>query len=235
MTALRVGVLAPSSSADSEAHHWVFMTPTQNSEVPLYYSETRLEISQPFQVLLPATAPVSSPIPPSLLFSLPCPSQVLQGEMLAPARFLMLLLLLLPSGTPSPDPPTKFYKVKSISSCINAALSGSKGDQLEGPLPQSKRNFFMEKEIQEGQKGKREVEKGKWSPLGVARYKAPSPQLRGKLPQDKAKSNRRAQFTLSLDVPTNIMNVLFDIAKAKNVRAKAAANAQLLAQVGRRK
>ncbi|XP_049633481.1 urocortin-3 [Suncus etruscus] len=153
--------------------------------------------------------------------------------MLAPTRFLMLLLLLLPPGTPSPDLPPKFYKVKFISSCINAALSGAKGDQLEGPLPQSKRNFFME-EIQEEQKGKREVEMGKRSPLGVARYKAPNPQLRGKLPQDKAKSNRRAQFTLSLDVPTNIMNVLFDIAKAKNVRAKAAANAQLLAQVGRR-
>ncbi|KAJ3612656.1 hypothetical protein NHX12_020922 [Muraenolepis orangiensis] len=47
--------------------------------------------------------------------------------------------------------------------------------------------------------------------------------------------DRRSKFTLSLDVPTNIMNILFDMAKAKKLRAKAADNARLLAHIGRRK
>ncbi|XP_056133945.1 urocortin 3, like [Lampris incognitus] len=59
--------------------------------------------------------------------------------------------------------------------------------------------------------------------------------FRSKTLQNSAKSDRRSKFTLSLDVPTNIMNVLFDIAKAKNLRDKAADNARLLAQIGRRK
>ncbi|XP_026884884.1 urocortin 3, like [Electrophorus electricus] len=59
--------------------------------------------------------------------------------------------------------------------------------------------------------------------------------LRSKMYRNSAKSERRNQVTLSLDVPTSIMNILFDIAKAKNLRAKAAHNARLLAQIGRRK
>ncbi|CAL8318406.1 unnamed protein product [Lota lota] len=58
--------------------------------------------------------------------------------------------------------------------------------------------------------------------------------LRSKILQNSARSDRRSKFTLSLDVPTNIMNILFDIAKAKNLRAKAADNARLLAQIGRK-
>lgn len=57
--------------------------------------------------------------------------------------------------------------------------------------------------------------------------------LKGQVLQSKGQ--RRSRLTLSLDVPTNIMNVLFDVAKAKNLRAKAAENARLLAQLGRRK
>lgn len=49
------------------------------------------------------------------------------------------------------------------------------------------------------------------------------------------KSDQQAKFTLSLDVPTNIMNILFSIAKDKNLRAKADDNARLLAQIGKRK
>lgn len=60
-------------------------------------------------------------------------------------------------------------------------------------------------------------------------------QLRSKLYRNSAKSDRRSQVTLSLDVPTNIMNILFNIAKAKNLRAKADDNARLLAQIGKRK
>ncbi|TRY60263.1 hypothetical protein DNTS_004246 [Danionella cerebrum] len=60
-------------------------------------------------------------------------------------------------------------------------------------------------------------------------------QLRSKLYRNSAKSDRRSQVTLSLDVPTNLMNILFDIAKAKNLRDKADDNARLLAQIGKRK
>lgn len=59
--------------------------------------------------------------------------------------------------------------------------------------------------------------------------------LRGQMLRNSSKGDRRSRVTLSLDVPTNIMNVLFDVAKAKNLRAKAAENARLLAQIGRRK
>lgn len=59
--------------------------------------------------------------------------------------------------------------------------------------------------------------------------------LRGQMLSNNIKGDRRSRLTLSLDVPTNIMNVLFDVAKAKNLRAKAAENARLLAQIGRRK
>ncbi|XP_013860250.1 urocortin 3, like [Austrofundulus limnaeus] len=59
--------------------------------------------------------------------------------------------------------------------------------------------------------------------------------LRGQMLRNSVQGDRRSRLTLSLDVPTNIMNVLFDVAKAKNLRAKAAENARLLAQIGRRK
>ncbi|KAJ0057728.1 hypothetical protein NL108_013732 [Boleophthalmus pectinirostris] len=59
--------------------------------------------------------------------------------------------------------------------------------------------------------------------------------LKGQMLRNSSKADRRSRLTLSLDVPTNIMNVLFDVAKAKNLRAKAAENARLLAHVGRRK
>uniref|UniRef100_A0AAV2IZD8 Corticotropin-releasing factor domain-containing protein n=1 Tax=Knipowitschia caucasica TaxID=637954 RepID=A0AAV2IZD8_KNICA len=59
--------------------------------------------------------------------------------------------------------------------------------------------------------------------------------LKGQMLRNSSKGDRRSRLTLSLDVPTNIMNVLFDVAKAKNLRAKAAENARLLAHVGRRK
>lgn len=59
--------------------------------------------------------------------------------------------------------------------------------------------------------------------------------LREQVLHNSNKGHRRSRLTLSLDVPTNIMNVLFDVAKAKNLRAKAAENARLLAHIGRRK
>ncbi|XP_037615832.1 urocortin 3, like [Sebastes umbrosus] len=62
--------------------------------------------------------------------------------------------------------------------------------------------------------------------------------LRGQMLRNSSsssKGDRRSRLTLSLDVPTNIMNVLFEVAKAKHLRAKAAENARLLAKIGRRK
>ncbi|XP_028304851.1 urocortin 3, like [Gouania willdenowi] len=61
--------------------------------------------------------------------------------------------------------------------------------------------------------------------------------LRGQMLPNSSSSraDRRSRLTLSLDVPTNIMNVLFDVAKAQNMRAKAAQNARVLALIGRRK
>ncbi|XP_068163562.1 urocortin 3, like [Antennarius striatus] len=71
---------------------------------------------------------------------------------------------------------------------------------------------------------------------GPANYRFMSrTKLRGQMLRNSSKGDRRSRLTLSLDVPTNIMNVLFDVAKAKNLRAKAAENARLLAQIGRRK
>ncbi|XP_061524088.1 urocortin 3, like [Phycodurus eques] len=71
-------------------------------------------------------------------------------------------------------------------------------------------------------------EKRTYSAAPKSRFQKSRAKLRG---QDE----RRSRLTLSLDVPTNIMNVLFDVAKAQNLRAKAAENARLLAHIGRRK
>ncbi|XP_062928290.1 urocortin 3, like [Mobula hypostoma] len=80
------------------------------------------------------------------------------------------------------------------------------------------------------------VEEKEKRTLPFSRYKyLTRTQLKRKMYQNMARSNRRTKFTLSLDVPTNILNILLNIAKAKNMRAKAAANARLMAKIGRRK
>uniref|UniRef100_A0A4W4HP11 Corticotropin-releasing factor domain-containing protein n=1 Tax=Electrophorus electricus TaxID=8005 RepID=A0A4W4HP11_ELEEL len=43
------------------------------------------------------------------------------------------------------------------------------------------------------------------------------------------------RFALSLDVPTSILSILIDLAKNHDMRAKAAANAELMARIGKRK
>uniref|UniRef100_A0A3Q2YNK0 Corticotropin-releasing factor domain-containing protein n=1 Tax=Hippocampus comes TaxID=109280 RepID=A0A3Q2YNK0_HIPCM len=58
---------------------------------------------------------------------------------------------------------------------------------------------------------------------------------RGSLLRNGGKEERRSQLTLSLDLPTNIMNVIFEMAKDQNLRSKADENARLLARIGRRK
>ncbi|XP_077023999.1 urocortin-3 [Tamandua tetradactyla] len=165
--------------------------------------------------------------------------------MLLPAHFLLLLLLLL--GTPRAGLSRKFYKAESVFSCINTALSEAKKSQLEDATPLSKRSFHYlpnqdpssgekEEEEEEDKEKRTFPSSGGGGRAGSTRYKYLSQaQLRGKLYQDKAKNDQRTKFTLSLDVPTNIMNILFNIAKAKNLQAKAAANAHLMAQIGRKK
>ncbi|CAK7321340.1 urocortin-3 [Vulpes vulpes] len=167
--------------------------------------------------------------------------------MLMPA-YLLLLLLLLP-GIPQPGLSQKFHPGKSFFSCINTALWEARRSPLEDAPLLSKRGFPYlpsqdpssgedeEKEQEEEDKKKRTFPGfGGANGAVSARYKYLSPaQLKGRLHQDKAKSDRRTKFTLSLDVPTNIMNILFNIAKAKNLQAKAAANAHLMAQIGRKK
>ncbi|XP_057700853.1 urocortin-3-like [Corythoichthys intestinalis] len=44
-----------------------------------------------------------------------------------------------------------------------------------------------------------------------------------------------SRFALSLDVPTSILSVLIDLAKNQDMKTKAAANAELMARIGKRK
>lgn len=151
----------------------------------------------------------------------------------------LLLLLLIPFATRTGFS-LKLYKAESIFSCINTALSEAKGLTGENSLLE-KRSFKFP--LPEGtpsnddkEEAEEEEEKEKRTFPAVTRYKyLAQTQGKGKVYQGQAKSDRRTKFTLSLDVPTNLMNILFNIAKAKNLRAKAAANAQLMAQIGRRK
>ncbi|KAM7159224.1 urocortin-3 isoform 1-T2 [Molossus nigricans] len=165
--------------------------------------------------------------------------------MLVPAHFLLLLLV----GAPGMGLSHKFSKAESIFCCISTALSEARKSPLEDAPLLSKRGFpylpsqapssgeDKEREEEEENKKKRTFS----GPRGVGgagspQYKyLPQAQLRSRLSQNKTKSDQRTKLTLSLDVPTNIMNVLFNIAKAKNLRAKAAANAHLMAQIGRKK
>uniref|UniRef100_A0A3Q2CR88 Corticotropin-releasing factor domain-containing protein n=1 Tax=Cyprinodon variegatus TaxID=28743 RepID=A0A3Q2CR88_CYPVA len=58
-------------------------------------------------------------------------------------------------------------------------------------------------------------------------------------PRPASRSPKRVQhgtrFALSLDVPTSILSVLIDLAKNQDMRTKAAANAELMARIGKRK
>ncbi|CAB1442373.1 unnamed protein product [Pleuronectes platessa] len=62
---------------------------------------------------------------------------------------------------------------------------------------------------------------------------------RARAPRPASQVPKRAQqgsrFALSLDVPTSILSVLIDLAKNQDMRTKAAANAELMARIGRRK
>ncbi|KAG8440074.1 hypothetical protein GDO86_006027 [Hymenochirus boettgeri] len=153
-----------------------------------------------------------------------------------PHTRLLLLLLLLCMARSSLH--YKFYKAESIFSCLKEALEEAKRRSYEENSVISKRGYeFIPRDIlsqEEIDEEEDEKEKRTFPPAARYRYLSQA-QVKGKVYQNKAKSDRRTKFTLSLDVPTNLMNILFDIAKSKNMRAKAAANAHLMAQIGRRK
>ncbi|XP_006907096.1 urocortin-3 [Pteropus alecto] len=137
--------------------------------------------------------------------------------MLLPAHVLLLLLL----GAPRTGLAQKSSRTESISRCCtDTAPSEARKSQLEEAPPLSKRgpSYLPGQGPASGEaehRGQGE-DKGK-RPFPTGPRARPPPHL-----------------TLSLDVPTNIMNILFNIAKAKNLRAQAAANAHLMAQVGRK-
>ncbi|XP_037108807.1 urocortin-3-like [Syngnathus acus] len=54
-------------------------------------------------------------------------------------------------------------------------------------------------------------------------------------PQVPKRTQPGSRFALSLDVPTSILSVLIDLAKNQDMRTKAAANAELMARVGKKK
>ncbi|KFQ77337.1 Urocortin-3 [Phaethon lepturus] len=153
------------------------------------------------------------------------------------ARLLLLLALLCAAKT---GRALRLYNTASIFSCLNAALAEAQKSHPEENAILDKRGFDSQllEEVSEEEEGEDAVdeEMGKRTFPGEGHYKYVSQaQVKGKTYQNQAKSDRRTKVTLSLDVPTNIMNILFNIAKAKNLRAKAAANAHLMAQIGRRK
>ncbi|XP_027595241.2 urocortin-3-like [Pipra filicauda] len=154
-------------------------------------------------------------------------------------RLLLLLTLLCAQPSRALGP---YAAASSLLSCLHSALA-----QIQENIPQENsvldkrgsgfdllplaREASEERERERERGGEAEEELGKRTFPGEGRSKAASrAQAKG-----KAAPKNRAKVTLSLDVPTNIMNILFDIAKAKNLRAKAAANAHLMAQIGRRK
>ncbi|XP_074909572.1 urocortin-2 [Buteo buteo] len=68
---------------------------------------------------------------------------------------------------------------------------------------------------------------------GSARKALPwpmSPAAKRPAPRKKAR-----MVSLSLDVPTHVLKILLDLAREKELQAKAAANAELMARLGRRK
>ncbi|KFV52765.1 urocortin-3 [Gavia stellata] len=150
-------------------------------------------------------------------------------------RLLLLLTLLCAAET---GQALHLYNTASIFSCLNAALAEAQKSRPEENTILEKRNFDspLPEEVSEEEEEAVDEEMGKRTFPGEGHYKYISQaQVKGKTYQNRAKSDRRTKVTLSLDVPTNIMNILFNIAKAKNLRAKAAANAHLMAQIGRRK
>ncbi|XP_071359043.1 urocortin 3, like [Trachinotus anak] len=148
---------------------------------------------------------------------------------------LKTLLLLSVLCTPTSSLCLRLYQSRSDLLCGDQVAVGLRGDEGEpGYSPMDGWGSLLQSaEYLTSSSAESSREKRTSSP---ANYRFMSrTKLRGQMLRNSSKGDRRSRLTLSLDVPTNIMNVLFDVAKAKNLRAKAAENARLLAQIGRRK
>lgn len=157
--------------------------------------------------------------------------------MMAHLKLWFLLLLVFAART---GLNLKLYRAESVSGCPNSALSEAKKGSGEENSLLEKRSFKFwpgeDASSEDNEEDAEEDEKEKRTFPAVTRYKyLAQAQGKGKVYQVPARGGRRTMVTLSLDVPTHIMNILFDIAKARDLRAKAAANAQIMAQIGRRK
>ncbi|XP_012679926.1 urocortin 3, like [Clupea harengus] len=142
------------------------------------------------------------------------------------------LLLLAVLCAPSSSLCFRLYETESNFLCSNDVLSGAKSNEQPNNVLLDRRGFLIGSE----ENGAESAESREKRTYPAPNYRFLShTQLRSKMYRNSAKGNRRSKVTLSLDVPTNIMNILFDIAKAKNLRAKAADNARLMAKIGKRK
>ncbi|XP_034382509.1 urocortin 3, like [Cyclopterus lumpus] len=145
---------------------------------------------------------------------------------------LKTLLLLSVLCTPTSSLCLRLYRTRDDLVCDDQMAVGVRSDvDGWGSLLQSAE--YLSSALTSSSSAESSREKRTSSPANyrfVSRTK-----LRGQMLRNSSKGDRRSRLTLSLDVPTNIMNVLFDVAKAKNLRAKAAENARLLAHIGRRK
>ncbi|XP_031508407.1 urocortin-3 [Papio anubis] len=131
-----------------------------------------------------------------------------------PVHFLLLLLLLL--GGPRTGLLHKFYKAKPIFSCLNAALSEAEKGQGEDTSLLSKRSFHhppggdaSSGEKDEGKEKRTFPVSGARGGAGGTRYKYVS-QAQPSPPRHSQESS--AHCHSCPDVPTNIMNLLFNIA-----------------------
>ncbi|XP_038595077.1 urocortin 3, like [Micropterus salmoides] len=155
---------------------------------------------------------------------------------------LKTLLLLSIVCTPTSSLCLRLYQTRTNLLCDDQMAVGVRSDKFDpayspmdgwGSLLQSAEYLSSSSSSSSSSSAESSREKRTSSP---ANYRFMSrTKLRGQMLRNSSKGDRRSRVTLSLDVPTNIMNVLFDVAKAKNLRAKAAENARLLAQIGRRK
>ncbi|XP_044041747.1 urocortin 3, like [Siniperca chuatsi] len=155
---------------------------------------------------------------------------------------LKTLLLLSVLCTPTSSLCLRLYQTRTNLLCDDQIAIGVRSDEDEpgyspmegwGSLLQSAEYLTSSSSSSSSSSAESSREKRTSSP---ANYRFMSrTKLRGQMLRNSSKGDRRSRLTLSLDVPTNIMNVLFDVAKAKNLRAKAAENARMLAQIGRRK
>ncbi|XP_019738750.1 urocortin 3, like [Hippocampus comes] len=148
--------------------------------------------------------------------------------MLSSLKTLLLLSVLCP---PSSCLCLRLARGRSDLLCDNQMAAGGRfsSENVWGSLLQSSAEYLGASASEESSSR----EKRTFNPA-KSRFQSRA-KLRGSLLRNGGKEERRSQLTLSLDLPTNIMNVIFEMAKDQNLRSKADENARLLARIGRRK